>query len=107
LNIKQFRQLCLLQSLFLVQLHQHRPLGAGDAVTGGLLVRIGAHGALQIGEREHEMVVGIACQHRFESMNKRYDKLAYEIEHRVYCAGLLRIAHACCAAKMGLWLRLG
>ena len=36
------------------------------------------------------MVVGIACQHRFESMNNGYDKLAYEIEY----AGLSRRASA-------------
>ena len=104
LNIQQFCKLRLLQSLFLLQLHQHRPLRAGDAVPRGLLVGIGADRALQVGEREHEMVVGIACQHRFESMNNRYDKLAHEIEYRVYRAGLLRIAHACCAAKCGIWL---
>jgi hypothetical protein len=83
-----------------VQLYQHRPLRAGDAVACRTLVRIGTHRALQVGKSEQEMVIGIARQHRFESINNGYDKLAHEIEYAVYCAGLLRIAHAVVRRKM-------
>jgi hypothetical protein len=52
------------------------------------------------------VVVRIASQHRFESVNNRYDKLAHEIEYAVYRAGLLRFAHAVLRRKSPVWLKV-
>ncbi len=79
LHLHLFGEFRLLHALVALDLGQHGPLRAGDAVARRLLVGIGAHQALHFAERKQEVHVhGTAHGWPRLSISFGYNKLAYE-----------------------------